>query len=83
VAWRPASTSPTTNVCFFAPSCVEARIFRFLHRTYGPSGALSVRDIATCMSHTRICATGRVLDITDSMGHPRVIAIRRESVKMP
>ena len=67
----------------FAPACVEASIFRFLHRTQAPSGALSVREIATCMSHALMCATGRVLEIVDSTVHPHVMASRRERAKMP
>jgi hypothetical protein len=67
----------------FAPACVIASIFRFLHRTHAPSGALSVRETATCMSHALICAIGRVLEIAASTGHPRVMARRREIVNMP
>ena len=66
-----------------APACVAARILVFLQRAHAPSGALSVRDMAICMSHARICATGRVVDIADSMGHPLVIAISRASTKTP
>ena len=66
-----------------APACVAARILVFLHRAHAPSGALSVRDMAICMSPARICVIGRVVDIAESMGHPLVIAISRASTKIP
>ena len=52
-----------------APACFAASIFCFLHRTHAPKGALSVREIATCMSHALMSATGRVLEIAVSTGH--------------
>ena len=67
----------------FAPACVVASIFCFLHRTHAPKGALSVREIGTCMRHALMSATGRVLEIAASTGHPRVMAIRRAIVKIP
>ena len=66
-----------------APACVAARILVFLQRAHAPSGALSVRDMAIRMSHARICAIGKVVDIVDSMGHPLVTAISRASIKIP
>ena len=66
-----------------APACVVARILVFLQRTHAPSGALSVRDMAVCMSHARIDVIGMVVDIADSMGHPLVMAIRRAITKIP
>ena len=66
-----------------APACVAARILVLLQRAHAPSGALSVRDMAVCMSHARIIVIGIVGDIADSMGHPLVIAISRASTKIP
>jgi hypothetical protein len=66
-----------------APACVAARILVLLQRTHAPSGALSVRDMATCMSHARICAIGIVVDIAASTGHPLLTAISRASIKIP
>jgi hypothetical protein len=66
-----------------APACFAASIFCFLHRTHAPKGALSVRETATCMSLVLMCVTGRVLEIADSTGHPRVMAIRRAITKIP
>ena len=67
----------------FAPACVVASIFCFLHRTHAPKGALSVRETATCMSHALMCVTGRVFEIEASTVHPRVMTSRREIVNMP
>jgi hypothetical protein len=66
-----------------APACVAARILDLLQRAHVPSGALSVRDMATCMSHARISVIGVSGDIADSMGHPLVRAISRASIKIP
>jgi hypothetical protein len=66
-----------------APACVAARILVLLQRAHAPSGALSVRDMAVCMSHARIIVIGEVGDIADSKGHPLVIAISRASTKIP
>ena len=66
-----------------APACVAARILVFLQRAHAPSGALSVRDMAICMSHARISVMGRVVDIADSMGHPLVRAISLAITKIP
>ena len=66
-----------------APACVVARILVFLQRAHAPSGALSVRDMAICMSHARINVIGRVVDIAGSMGHPLVMAISRAITKIP
>jgi hypothetical protein len=66
-----------------APACVTARILSFLHRTHASNGARSVSDMTTCMSHALICCTGRVADIADSAGHPRVMVIRRAITKIP
>jgi len=59
----------------FAPACVAARILVFLQRAHAPSGALSVRDMAICMSRARISVMGRVVDIAVSMGQPLVMLI--------
>ena len=66
-----------------APACVAARILDLLQRAHGPSGALSVRDMATCMSHARIIVIGMLGDIADSKGQPLVRAISRASTKIP
>ena len=66
-----------------APACVAARILVFLQRAHAPSGALPVRDMAMCMSHARIFAMGRVVDIAGSMGHPLVTVISRANIKIP
>jgi hypothetical protein len=66
-----------------APACVTVRILVFLHRAHTPSGALSVRDMAICMSHARISAIGRVGDIADSRGHPLEMAISLAITKIP
>ena len=67
----------------FAPACVAARILVFLQRAHAPSGALSVRDMAICMSHARISVMGRVVDIAVSMGQPLVMLISLAITKIP
>ncbi len=66
-----------------APACATARILVFLQRAHATSGALSVRDMAICMSHARIDVMGRVADIAGSMGHPLVMAISLVITKTP
>ena len=66
-----------------APACFAARILDLLQRAHAPSGALSVRDMATCMNHARICAIGILVEIAASMGHPLLTAISRASMKIP
>jgi hypothetical protein len=66
-----------------APACATARILVFLQRAHAPSGALSVRDMAICMSHARIDVMGRVADFAGSMGHPLVMAISLVITKTP
>jgi hypothetical protein len=66
-----------------APACATARILVFLQRAHAPSGALSVRDMAMCMSHARIDVMGKVADIAGSMGHPLVMAISLVITKTP
>ena len=66
-----------------APACVTARILVLLQRAHAPSGALSVRDMAMCMSHARIDVMGKVADIAGSMGHPLVMAISLVITKTP
>ncbi len=66
-----------------APACATARILVFLQRADAPSGALSVRDMAMCMSHARIDVMGKVADIAGSMGHPLVMTISLVITKTP
>ena len=66
-----------------APACATARILVFLQRAHAPSGALSVRDMAMCMSHARIDVMGKVAGIAGSMGHPLVMAISLVITKTP
>jgi hypothetical protein len=66
-----------------APACVAARILVLLQRAHAPSGALSVRDIAICMSRARSSVMGIVVDIAVSMGQPLVMFISLAITKIP